>query len=242
MDKIGYAKIAAELRRMIQTGALAPGDSLPSLAEVREKYDVSMTTANRAFQLLKAEGMTYAKPGVGTVVAARPRAITTGAARLDRLEATGRTLAHDETSTDHVAMMRSCNDDDIIEQLGIEPHDEIVLRRRTFRRNDVPTCVGLSFIHPRALGSVPELLQNGPLRPFWQERYTERTGKEVVRSPERRTARLASSSELAALEVAVPPNAAVAVLVLHTTFHDDEGPIEVWEDVHAPGLWQVSDQ
>ncbi|MEU0660256.1 GntR family transcriptional regulator [Streptomyces lavendulocolor] len=240
MKKVGYADIASELRKQMQHGVLKPGDKIPSLTEIQEKYGVTVTTANRVFKQLKAEGLTYAKPGVGTVVAARPRAAATGAARLDRLNATGSPFVAEETATDHMAMIRGTNDNDIIEQLRIEPYEEIVIRRRTFRRNDVPYALGLSFIHQRALRDVPEIANSGPLEPFWQKTYTERTGKEITRSPERRTARLAADYELEALEVAAPANAAVPVLVLHTTFYDEDGPIELWEDVYTPGFWQES--
>ncbi|MFE3470306.1 GntR family transcriptional regulator [Streptomyces bacillaris] len=240
MTKIGYAEIAAELRKQMQNGQLNPGDRIPSLNAIQEQYGVTVTTANRAFRQLKAEGLTYAKPGVGTVVAARSRSAATGAARIDRLNATGKPFVPEETATDHMAVIRGCNDDDIIEQLRIEPFEEVVIRRRTFRRNDVPYALGLSFIHQRALRDVPEIVQAGPLQPFWQKTYTERTGKEITRSPERRTARLAAGYELEALEVPAPAHAAVPVLVLHTTFYDEDGPIELWEDVYTPGFWQES--
>lgn len=238
MKKIGYAGIASELRKQMQNGLLNPGDKVPSLNEIQEKYGVSVTTANRVFQQLKSEGLTYAKPGVGTVVAARPRSAPTGAARLDRLNATGAAFVTEETATDHMSLIRGCTDDDIIEQLRIEPYEELAIRRRTFRRNGVPYALGMSFIHQRALRDVPEIANVGPLEQFWQKTYTERTGKEITRSPERRTARLAAAYELEALEVSVPAHAAVPVLVLHTTFYDEDGPIELWEDVMTPGFWE----
>lgn len=240
--RTGYADIAAHYRRLIEDGELKPGDKMPTMQHVRDEFGVSMATANRAYRQLQAEGLTQGRTGSGTVVAARSRSASTGAARLNRLNRTGRMYAAGETSTDHVAMLRSCADPDIADQLGIELHDEIVIRRRVFRQDGRPTIVALSCINTRALPDVPELMQAGQLKPFWQTTYTERTGREVTRSPERRGARLASSDELAALEVDVPPNAAVPVLVLHTTFHDQDGPLEVWEDVYAPGLWQVASE
>ncbi|MEV6134322.1 GntR family transcriptional regulator [Streptomyces violaceusniger] len=240
MPSTGYTDIAAHYRRQIMDGTLAPGDAIPSMRAVTEKFGVSITTANRAFRMLKNEGLTVATSGVGTVVASRPRVAFTGAARLDRLTRTGKEFAAGETSSNHSAALRSCADPDIADQLGIDLHDEIVIRWRVFRKDGKPTVVALSCIHPRALTSVPEVLQQGQLKPFWQTTYRERTGRTITRSPERRGARLASNDELAALEVEVPASAAVPVLVLHTTFHDDEGPIEVWEDVYAPGLWQVA--
>jgi len=236
----GYADVANHFRTLIQDGDLAPGDALPSVQEIREQFDVSAKTVSRALAVLKREGHVTGRGSLGTVVTAVPQAVATGAARLDRLNRTGRSYASGETSTDHVVMLRSCADPDICEQLDIEPHDEVVIRRRVFRQDGRPTVLAVSCIHPRALAAVPELLQEGQLRPFWQKTYTERTGLTVSRGPERRSARLAAPYELAALEVEAPANAAVPVLVLHTAFHDENGPIEVWEDVYAPGLWQVS--
>jgi GntR family transcriptional regulator len=239
-DRTGYAAIAAHYRQQIEDGTLAPGDAMPSMRDVCDTFNVSITTANRAFRLLKAEGLTTPQPGVGTVVADRTRTTSTGAARLERLERTGKEYVPGESSTDHQAMFRSCLDPDIAEQLDIALGEEILIRRRVFRSDGRPTVFAASFIRKRAVGIVPELRQQGQLKPFWQTTYRERTGKEIFRSPERRTARLASQDELDALEVDAPPTAAVPVLVLHTTFHDEDGPIEVWEDIYAPGLWQVS--
>lgn len=234
-----YTNIADYLRNLIRDGALSPGQEMPSMREMRDRFGASPATVNKAFQLLKTEGLTYAKQGVGTVVAERPRVAATGAARLKRLKQTGNPFAPGETSADHQARLVSCADNDVAENLGVDLFDEIVLRTRTYLRNGKPTVVALSCIHPRAIAAVPEVLEPGPSERFWQELYSERTGLEITRSPERRTARLASSNELELLGVQAPPNAAVPVLVLINVFHDEEGPIEVWEDVYTPGYWQV---
>lgn len=236
-----YDEIAAHYRRLIQDGKLAPGADLPTLREVCKKFAVAMGTANRAFQMLKAEGLTEATTE-GTVVAQRPDVAVTGAARLNRLERTGAPYAPGETSTDHWRGMRSVADPVIADLLDVELHDEIVIRRRVHRREAGPSTVDSSFIHVRALGPVPELLNEAPLERWWQELYQERTGREVTRSPERRTARLISNDELTALGVDLPPEAAAAVLVVVNVFHDDDGPLEVWEDVYPPGAWQVDEE
>lgn len=236
----GYADVAAYFRTLIQDGELAPGAALPSVTEIRQQFDVSAKTVSRALSVLKSEGLATGRGSLGTVVTARPRVATTGAARIERLTRTGKSYAAGESSTGHASALQGCTDPDVAEQLGIALHDEIVVRRRVFMQDGQPTVVALSCLHPRALAAVPELLQQGQLKPFWQTTYTERTGRTVTRSPERRGARLATAGELEALQVVAPPTAAVPVLVLHNTFHDDNGPIEVWEDVYAPGLWQVS--
>jgi len=231
-----YQQIANDLRNAIVSGEYAPGDRLPGENDLMATYKVARMTVRQALSVLQGEGLAKARKGAGVFVSPVP---VTGAARLERLEKSGHIYASGETSSDHSAMLRSCADTDIADQLGIDLHDEIVIRGRVFHLDGKPSVVAISCIHPRAIEAVPEVLQQGQLKPFWQTTYTERTGKEITRFPERRTARLASSSELAALEVYVPFEAAVPVLVLHTTFHDPDGPIEVWEDVYAPGLWQA---
>ncbi|MFC9497614.1 GntR family transcriptional regulator [Streptomyces sp. NPDC056982] len=237
--KPGYAEIASHYRTLIADGTLAPGDEMPSMSKVCETFKVSITTANRAYKQLKSEGLTVPKPGVGTVVADQPRVATTASARLDRIARTGKPYAKKEVSTEHTAQLRSMADPILADQLNVELHDEVIVRTRTFVRDGKRTVFAVSCIHMRALGDVPELLSPEPFDRFWQEIYTARTGRAVTKAPERRSARLAYDYELQALQVDVEPGTPVPVLVLVNTFSDEDGPLEVWEDVYAPGLWQV---
>jgi GntR family transcriptional regulator len=233
-----YEAIAAHYRRLIEDGTLSPGDALPTMREVCEEHGVAMNTASSAFRLLKSEGLTKAT-SAGTVVAERPDVAVTGAARLKHLERTGSTRFPGETSSNHWHGLRSVADPLIAELLGVEPHDEIVIRRRVHHREGGPSTFDSSYIHVRALGSVEELLGEGPMERFWQEIYKERTGRELIKSPERRTARIISQTELEALGIDMPADRTAAVLVVVNVFHDEDGPLEVWEDVYPPGAWQV---
>lgn len=230
----GYADIAAEYRRKIADGDLKPGDPMPTVNEVAEVYGVARNTAARAFALLKSDGLIATRAGAGTVVAKAP-VVVSGTDRLDRMHRTGRKYGPGEDSTGHRVMLRSCADLDTCRALDIEPGDEVVLRIRTFRQDGRPTTVGVSVIHPRAVLDVPEVTQEGQLPRFWQEIYTERTGRQITRGQRTAHARHASRDELDALEIDAPAEIAVAVLVTNVTFHDDDGPIEHWEDVYAPG-------
>lgn len=237
--KPGYAEIAGHFRKLIVDGTLAPGDEMPSMRKVCEEFNVAITTANRAFRTLKEEGLTVVRPGRKTLVADQPRVAATASARLRRLARTGKPYAPNERSVEHTAQLRSMADPMLADLLGVELHDEIVLRTRTFVRDGKRTVFAVSCIHMRAIIDVPELLSPEPFGQFWQEVYTARTGKVVTKSPERRGARLAMDRELEALGIDVPLGTPVPVLVLVNTFSDEDGPIEVWEDVYAPGLWQV---
>jgi len=64
-----YLQLAAEIRRLIAEGDLAPGDRLPSLYELVESTGLSHSTIQRAVALLKEEGAVVSAPGRGVYVA-----------------------------------------------------------------------------------------------------------------------------------------------------------------------------
>jgi DNA-binding transcriptional regulator YhcF (GntR family) len=62
------ARIAAELRRRIVSGELAPGARLPSTRALVQRHGIAMATATKALTTLRHEGLVRSVPGVGTVV------------------------------------------------------------------------------------------------------------------------------------------------------------------------------
>src|SRR4051794_17713183 len=66
------ARIAAELRRRIASGDLAPGARMPSTRALVQRYGVAMATATKVLTTLRHEGLIRSMPGVGTVVAGEP--------------------------------------------------------------------------------------------------------------------------------------------------------------------------
>ncbi|WP_030795112.1 GntR family transcriptional regulator [Streptomyces sp. NRRL S-920] len=238
--------IAAHYRRVVTDEQIRPGERLPTLRATCEQFGVANTTALRAYRMLEAEGLVSAEPRQGYVVLARPSVVTTGAQRVKRIQRGGPNYSHAETSRDHVAALRSCADPDICRELGVEPHSEILFRRRTFVQHGRPSTVAINVIAPRMWAAVPELLESARITgqtggETWLDWYRQRTGRELTQGPEMAAARIASTDELAALEVDAPDGAAVPVLVLRSVWHDDEGPVMVWEDTLRPGVWHVTE-
>lgn len=64
-----YARIADELRRRIQSGALRPGARVPSTRALAKKWKVANATAAHALRVLAQEGVLRTLPRSGTVVA-----------------------------------------------------------------------------------------------------------------------------------------------------------------------------
>ncbi|MCX5202449.1 GntR family transcriptional regulator [Streptomyces sp. NBC_00237] len=68
-----FAQVADALRHDIASGALPPGGKLPSFAELRDRFEVSVTTAQRALRELKEDGLVEGRVGKGTFVREKRR-------------------------------------------------------------------------------------------------------------------------------------------------------------------------
>ena len=70
-----YRAIAAEIRSRIESGDLRPGDRVPSIRQIAQRWGVAVATATRAAAVLREQGLVEPRVGAGTVVsAAVPRA------------------------------------------------------------------------------------------------------------------------------------------------------------------------
>ncbi len=66
-----YRRIADDIAARIAGGDLAPGDRVPSTRQLTAEYGIAMATATKVLASLREQGLVRARPGVGTVVAAR---------------------------------------------------------------------------------------------------------------------------------------------------------------------------
>jgi AcrR family transcriptional regulator len=64
-----YRRIVQDIRSRITSGELRPGDRIPSARALMREWGVAIATATKAHAALQEEGLTVARPGVGTVVA-----------------------------------------------------------------------------------------------------------------------------------------------------------------------------
>jgi hypothetical protein len=71
-DGSPHRRITADLRGAIACGALQPGDLLPTLAEIAQRYDVASSTVHRAFATLKDAGLIEVTRGKRAVPTSRP--------------------------------------------------------------------------------------------------------------------------------------------------------------------------
>lgn len=64
-----YGQIKDGLRRMIVSGALGPGEKLPSVRAMAIDLAINPNTIQRAYSELEAEGFIYSVPGKGSFAA-----------------------------------------------------------------------------------------------------------------------------------------------------------------------------
>lgn len=67
-DKPIYEQISSQIRDSILTGALAPGEALPSIRSLATSLRISAITTKRAYSDLEAQGYIETMPGKGCFV------------------------------------------------------------------------------------------------------------------------------------------------------------------------------
>ncbi|MGW4959426.1 TetR/AcrR family transcriptional regulator C-terminal domain-containing protein [Nonomuraea sp. NPDC004186] len=66
-----YQRIVAEIRARILSGALRPGDRMPSIRQIAQRWGVALATATKVMAALRDEGLVETKVGSGAVVSSR---------------------------------------------------------------------------------------------------------------------------------------------------------------------------
>lgn len=219
-DATGYAAIAAHYRQLILNGDMPPGGPMPSLGDVCEKFGVSRTTANRAFRVLKTEGLISARPGVGTVVA--QHGSDNIATRVRNHATTGQALAAGETS--RILEVGTVGaDETVAARLEVEPGTPVHVRRRIVSRNGTPVHMSSSYYPAFVVEATPELTEpvsTGGSR----ELAAERLGVAQERVLEEVTSRFATDPEKDALGVT---GSVIVTQVVRTVFLADGRIVEV---------------
>ena len=70
-----WHQIEETVRRFITSGALSPGDPVPSVRDLAHELMINPATAAKAYQRLTEAGVLIVRRGEGTFVAPRPPAV-----------------------------------------------------------------------------------------------------------------------------------------------------------------------
>ena len=87
-----YEQVRDGLRRLIITGAIPPGDKLPSVRAMAAQLAINPNTIQRAYAALEDEGYLVTRPGVGAFAAAGTGEHPRQEALLKQFDSTAREL------------------------------------------------------------------------------------------------------------------------------------------------------
>jgi GntR family transcriptional regulator len=81
-----YRQLMEQIRRMISSGQMGPGDALPSVRELAVTHAVNPMTISKAYSLLEAEGLLERQRGKATIVSRDGGSAENKKERLRRLQ------------------------------------------------------------------------------------------------------------------------------------------------------------
>lgn len=235
-DRPPYKQIADHLRSAVELGRLAPGDKLPSEADLVEHYGVSRMTARQAIQELRSEGLVDAEQGRGVFVrrvAPIRRLASDRFARRHRQDGKAAFIVEAEKSgvepsVDQIRVTRSTPDAFIQERLGLTPSDHVVVRARRYLANGIPVETAVSYIPAEiADGTAIAEMNTGPGGIYAR---IEDAGRILDHFTEEVSARMPTPEERRDLNL----GASVPVLRVVRTAYDTTGrPVEVCDTIKA---------
>jgi DNA-binding GntR family transcriptional regulator len=214
-----YIQLANYARALIINGTAQPGVKLPSVRTVSEEAGVSPATVDRAWAVLKREGLLRGVAGVGVEV------VDQSALKADR---TGGYLGSSQIAHPDQPIRTSDIPDWVADRLGVT---EVILRYRWIESGGRCIQHGPSWVNPTLAEVIPELDTVGKLYPSWQATYLERTGIKVA-SETVHIARLADDLDRERFGLS-----GVAAIPVAKNYYTINGDIVACSAIaHAPGF------
>ncbi|MEV5236452.1 GntR family transcriptional regulator [Streptomyces pseudogriseolus] len=213
-----YKELAAEFRAQIQSGALAPGELLPSEASLMKEREVARSTVRQAFDLLKAEGLAASKQGKGVYVLDPKMLVRNAQKRLSReVWESGRSIwSVDLEGREPEVQVDVAPDEPAPERVAtVLGADRVCRRRRVFSLDGRPLQLSTSYL-PADLAAQAgvDREDTGPGGSY--ARLAE-VGRRPVAATERLRARIAMPDEVEALNL----GAGASVILIERIVKDE---------------------
>jgi GntR family transcriptional regulator len=204
-----HQKIAAFYRSLIMSGDLAPGEQLPPVAQLMEHHGVAVHTIQRALNVLRGEGFTETKRGIGVFVRERALVVTEA---IEYLALPNRLLDVGEVRPPA----------DVAEVLGLEREATAAMRSRLLLSDDEPFELATSY-YPVEIARGTGLASPGKIR-GGAVNLLKQLGYNSVEFIDRVSVRLPTTQEFEVLEL--PDD--IPVHRTFRTYYTPEGvPFEV---------------
>lgn len=158
-----YQRIARDLRERIRAGEFAPGESLPTQADLAAQYAVARMTARQAIAALVNEGLVTSQQGRGVTVRERRHMVyrpqdgweSLSSPTMDRFTASFTRQGRNPSMEIEVAVVKA--DALVAERLGIELESPVVARKRVIFLDGEPFHINDTF-YPYDLASDTKIM------------------------------------------------------------------------------------
>ncbi|TDD06647.1 GntR family transcriptional regulator [Saccharopolyspora terrae] len=235
-DRSPSKQIADDLRLLITSGSLPPGERIPSEAALIEHYGVARMTVRQALQELRGEGLVFAEHGKGVFVQRKApvrRLASDRFARRHREQGKAAFLAEAEkagaqASVDRIRVEEREPSAEIRERLRIDAGELVVVRSRRYLADGIPVETAVSYIPAEiARGTAISERDTGPGGIYAR---LEEAGHTLDHFVEEVTARMPSNEERDALQL----GASVPIMrVVRTAFDTAGMAVEVCDTIKA---------
>jgi DNA-binding GntR family transcriptional regulator len=225
-NRPAYLRIADDLRELIVTGEIAPGDKIPSESQLQNDYDVSRIVVRRAADILEAEGLIVKQHGRGSIVRSqRPTEIRiigdfygvrpTSSPFASAARSAGQTPEWEYQSRETTATKV------IAERLGIRVGARVMKTNYVFYADSVPIMMSTSYEALELTGGTPiKHPEAGPAQGVIAR--MDSIGIHITHVVEDVTARAARPQERDRLQIPT----GVPVLAVQRTYLADERAVE----------------
>ncbi|MEV4440878.1 GntR family transcriptional regulator [Streptomyces sp. NPDC049577] len=234
-----YLRIADDLRRRIDEGALAVGDRIPSRSELKRAYEASDQTVDRAVRVLKAAGYAEGQFGRGVFVTDRAPLGTllrsTGA--VDSPFAAEIRTCHSTALAWEAFSSETPAPAPIAARLGIGPGDPVLCTQYEYLANRHPVQLATSW-EPLTIteGTDVALPERGPYARRGVRGRLAAIGIRVVRAQELVGSRPATTPEAEALGCAAGQ---CVTVVERTHFDGEDRAVETSDIVVRADRWRL---
>ncbi|MGW4288561.1 GntR family transcriptional regulator [Streptomyces sp. NPDC004673] len=236
-----HERIAADLRDEIMSGDLAAGASLPSTVQLKERFDASNATIQKALQLLKDERLVVGRAGAAVTVrehrqrTMRPASYMAPAPSGEPyrwLTEAAKLGARPDSSL--LDVRETSAPVDVAAALRIARGETVLLREQILTLDDEPVELVKSY-YPLGIARGTAITEKRRIRGGTPALLAE-LGFPPRTSVDRVSARVPTQEQYRALRL---PSDLPVLRTLRVVFSDDERPIEATVMVKAGHLYEL---
>ncbi|WP_030292025.1 GntR family transcriptional regulator [Streptomyces katrae] len=236
-----HARIAADLRDEIMSGDLAPGAKLPSTTHLKDRFDASSATVQKALQLLKDERLVVGRAGAAVTVRENRQRTISPAGSLTTAAAgaaypwLAEAAKHGTTSRSTLLEVGEVTPPaDVAAALGLQAEEPALLRRQLLRIDDEPAELVSSY-YPLHIARGTALSEARKIKGGTPTLLTE-LGHPPRTSIDRVSARVPTQDQCHGLRL---PTDLPVLRTLRTVFSDGDRPVEATVMVKAGHLYEL---